>query len=112
MERIIMHIDVNNAFLSWTAVDLLNKGYKNDIREEYSVIGGDESQNESMDCYILLIVMNHNHLNHLMDLCSTWHCQYNKPNGETGNVPTYRISISNLNDVLDKLNLIDENYIF
>ncbi len=77
-----------------------------------SCIGGDESQNESMDCYILLIVRNHNHLNHLMDLCSSWHCQYIKPNGETGNVPTYRISISNLNDVLDKLNLIDENYIF
>lgn len=44
MERIIMHIDVNSAFLSWTAVDLLNNGYKNDIRNEYSVIGGDESK--------------------------------------------------------------------
>lgn len=42
MERIIMHIDVNNAFLSWTAVDLLKHGYKLDIRNEYSVIGGDE----------------------------------------------------------------------
>ena len=38
MERIIMHIDVNNAFLSWTAVDLLNKGYKVDIRKEVSKI--------------------------------------------------------------------------
>ncbi len=44
MERIIMHIDVNNAFLSWTAVDLLNKGYKIDIRKEVSVIGGDETK--------------------------------------------------------------------
>lgn len=44
MERIIMHIDVNNAFLSWTAVDLLNKGYKDDIRKEVSVIGGDETK--------------------------------------------------------------------
>ncbi len=43
MERIIMHIDVNNAFLSWTAVDLLKHGHK-DIRNEYSVIGGDESK--------------------------------------------------------------------
>ena len=43
MERIIMHIDVNNAFLSWTAVDLLKKGH-NDIRCEYAVIGGDESK--------------------------------------------------------------------
>ena len=43
MERIIMHIDVNNAFLSWTAVDLLKKGHT-DIRNEYAVIGGDESK--------------------------------------------------------------------
>lgn len=42
MERIIMHIDVNNAFLSWSAIDLLNKGYKYDIRNSYAVIGGDE----------------------------------------------------------------------
>ncbi len=39
-----MHIDVNNAFLSWTAVDLLNKGYKIDIRNIESIIGGDESK--------------------------------------------------------------------
>ena len=31
-ERIIFHIDVNNAFLSWTAVALLKKVYKIDIR--------------------------------------------------------------------------------
>ena len=42
MEKIIMHIDVNNAFLSWTAIDLLNKGSKYDIRNSYAVIGGDE----------------------------------------------------------------------
>ena len=47
MERIIMHIDVNNAFLSWTAVDLLKKGHK-DIRLEYSVIGGDESKRKGV----------------------------------------------------------------
>ena len=41
MERIIFHIDVNNAFLSWTAIDLLNNGYKYDIRDSYAVIGGD-----------------------------------------------------------------------
>ena len=39
-----MHIDVNNAFLSWTAVDLLNKGYNIDIRKIEAVIGGDESK--------------------------------------------------------------------
>ncbi|MBB1544954.1 MAG: hypothetical protein HG454_001995 [Clostridiales bacterium] len=37
-DRIIFHIDVNNAFLSWTAVDLLEKGHKVDIRNEYSII--------------------------------------------------------------------------
>ena len=44
MERIILHIDVNNAFLSWTAVWLLNNGYNKDIRERYAIIGGNESQ--------------------------------------------------------------------
>lgn len=43
-ERIILHIDVNNAFLSWTAVDMLKKGQKIDIRNRYAIIGGDESQ--------------------------------------------------------------------
>lgn len=42
MERLIFHIDVNNAFVSWTAVDLLNHGSKVDIRDTYCVIGGDE----------------------------------------------------------------------
>ena len=41
-ERYIFHIDVNNAFLSWTAVYLLNNGYGKDIRTIPSVIGGEE----------------------------------------------------------------------
>ena len=44
MEPIILHIDVNSAFLSWTAIDLLNNGFGKDIREEYAVISGDESK--------------------------------------------------------------------
>ena len=38
MEKIIFHIDVNNAFLSWTAIDLLNNGYgyEKDITVYYS----------------------------------------------------------------------------
>ena len=44
MERQILHVDVNNAFLSWTAVDMLKKGSKLDIREIPSVIGGDENR--------------------------------------------------------------------
>ena len=42
MERKILHIDVNNAFLSWTAIDMLEKGSKVDIRNIPAVIGGDE----------------------------------------------------------------------
>ena len=41
-KRIIFHIDVNNAFLSWTAVHKLKSGEKLDIRNIPSVIGGDE----------------------------------------------------------------------
>ncbi|MFL0253143.1 Y-family DNA polymerase [Clostridium neuense] len=41
--RIIFHVDVNSAFLSWTAVEKLRKGEKIDIREIPSVIGGDEA---------------------------------------------------------------------
>ncbi len=44
MERQILHVDVNNAFLSWTAIDMLKKGSKIDIREIPAVIGGDESK--------------------------------------------------------------------
>ena len=44
MEHLILHVDVNNAFLSWTAVERLKNGEKIDIRTIPSVIGGDESQ--------------------------------------------------------------------
>ena len=40
---IIMHIDVNNAFLSWSAIDLLMHGHPYDIRYCEAIIGGDES---------------------------------------------------------------------
>lgn len=40
MERIILHIDVNSAFLSWSALKLLEEGYSKDIRNEISVIAG------------------------------------------------------------------------
>ena len=42
MERLILHVDANNAYLSWTAVDMLKKGAKIDIRTIPSIIGGDE----------------------------------------------------------------------
>ena len=44
MERQILHVDVNNAFLSWTAIYLLENGYQEDIRNIPAVIGGDESR--------------------------------------------------------------------
>lgn len=43
MERQILHVDVNNAFLSWTAVERLRLGETLDIRTIPAVIGGDES---------------------------------------------------------------------
>ena len=44
MEKQILHVDVNNAFLSWTAVEMLKQGNKIDIREIPAVIGGDENR--------------------------------------------------------------------
>ena len=43
MERIIFHIDVNTAFLSWSAMDRLKRGEKIDLRCVPAVIGGDEA---------------------------------------------------------------------
>lgn len=48
MERIILHVDVNNAFLSWTAVDRLKNGETLDIRTIPSIIGGDEKQRKGV----------------------------------------------------------------
>lgn len=42
MEKQILHVDVNNAFLSWTAIDMLKAGNKLDIRTIPAIIGGDE----------------------------------------------------------------------
>lgn len=42
MKRQILHIDVNNAFLSWLAVYKLSNGEEIDIRTIPSIIGGDE----------------------------------------------------------------------
>lgn len=42
MSRIIFHIDVNSAYLSWTAVEQLKSGAKLDIREIPAIIGGDQ----------------------------------------------------------------------
>lgn len=44
MEREILHVDVNNAFLSWTAVERLKNGDNLDIRKIPSAICGDENK--------------------------------------------------------------------
>ena len=48
MERIILHVDVNNAFLSWTAVEMLKNGSELDIRTIPSIIGGDEAKRKGI----------------------------------------------------------------
>ncbi len=44
MERLIFHVDVNNAFLSWAAIDMLKGGSKLDIRNIPAVVAGDEKE--------------------------------------------------------------------
>lgn len=68
MERQILHVDVNNAFLSWLAVYMLKNNNTLDIRTIPSVIGGDEEARkgivlaksmkakECRDCYRRAII--------------------------------------------------------
>jgi len=43
MDKIIMHVDVNSAFLSWSAADrILNHNELVDLRDICSVVGGDQ----------------------------------------------------------------------
>lgn len=41
-EKVIFHIDVNSAYLSWTAVKRLEEGETTDIREIPCIVGGDK----------------------------------------------------------------------
>lgn len=41
---IIFHIDVNSAFLSWTALEQLDKGSEIDLRTIPSIVGGDQEK--------------------------------------------------------------------
>ena len=47
MERIIFHIDVNSAFLSWSAVKMVREGQP-DIRLVPSVVSGDPDDRRSI----------------------------------------------------------------
>lgn len=40
---IFFHIDVNSAFLSWSALELLESGHETDLRTIPSIVGGDTS---------------------------------------------------------------------
>lgn len=42
MKQIIFHIDVNSAFLSWTAIEQLKNGSEVDLRTIPSIIGGNQ----------------------------------------------------------------------
>ncbi len=44
----VFHIDVNSAFLSWTAIKILNEGGTQDIRTIPSVVSGDPSDRRSI----------------------------------------------------------------
>lgn len=43
-KRIIFHIDVNSAYLSWEAIEQLNKGSNIDLRTIPSIVGGDPAK--------------------------------------------------------------------
>ena len=47
MDRVIFHIDVNSAFVSWSAVKILSEGGR-DIRLVPSVVSGDPSDRRSI----------------------------------------------------------------
>ena len=42
-KNIILHIDVNSAFLSWSALQLLESGGRTDLRTIPSIVGGDQA---------------------------------------------------------------------
>ncbi len=48
MKREILHVDVNNAFLSWSAVERLKQGDTLDIRKIPAIIGGDEENRKGI----------------------------------------------------------------
>ena len=44
MAKVIFHVDVNSAFLSWSAIKLLRQGQAVDLRTIPAVVGGDEEK--------------------------------------------------------------------
>lgn len=48
MERLIYHVDVNSAYLSWEATEQLKNGAELDIREIPAIIGGDTAKRKGV----------------------------------------------------------------
>lgn len=48
MERLIYHVDVNSAYLSWEAIEQLKNGADIDIREIPAIIGGDTAKRKGV----------------------------------------------------------------
>lgn len=44
MGKVYFHVDVNSAFLSWSALKALHEGAKTDLRTIPAVVGGDEEK--------------------------------------------------------------------
>ena len=44
MGKVFFHVDVNSAFLSWSALKLLREGQALDLRTVPAVVGGDEEK--------------------------------------------------------------------
>ena len=47
-DKLIFHVDVNSAFLSWEAVDRLSKGDTLDLRTVPSCVGGEPDRRTSI----------------------------------------------------------------
>ena len=48
MERLIYHVDVNSAYLSWEATEQLKNGAEIDIRDIPAIIGGDTARRKGV----------------------------------------------------------------
>ena len=57
----------------------------------------------SCDCYIALIVRDMSQFHHMCRFFSIEYAQYQLPDPELGNVPSWRISIKNLDEIISRI---------
>ena len=50
-KTVYFHVDVNSAFLSWTAIQHLANGETLDLRTVPAVVGGDEEKRKKQQSY-------------------------------------------------------------